>query len=158
MTGRRCVDPILSRALQIRSGKAALDDGAVEQALGQRGSQQAVDVAATRRFTKHRHALGIATKFGDVVLHPLQSGDHIEHREVTGCIQRIDRCFTYCGMAEPSQNPKAVMDGHHDDALLLHKGRAVIGNRRADGVAASVNEEHHGKLCASLNTRRRKHI
>ncbi|MEZ5766059.1 MAG: hypothetical protein R3D69_18700 [Xanthobacteraceae bacterium] len=63
---------------------AALHDGAVEQALGRRHRHDGRNLAAAARLAEDRDVAGVAAEFGDVVAHPGQRRNQIEHAGVRG--------------------------------------------------------------------------
>ena len=139
-------------------GIATLDDGAVEQALGQRGGQQAVDVPRPGGLTENRHTPGISAEGIDIALHPLQRCHHVQQRKIARAVLGRGPRLAQRPVAEPPQGSEAILDRHHDHPLLLHEGGAVIGQGGTLGVPATVNEDHHRQVRAGGNLRRCKHV
>ena len=63
---------------------AALDHGAVEQAARRRHGQQDADLPAAARLAEDRHVAGIAAEPLDIVAHPFERGDEVEHAGIAG--------------------------------------------------------------------------
>ena len=65
-----------------RHAGAALGDGAMEQALGERRGDQAVSVGGAGRLPAERDVVRIAAERGDVIVDPAQRRDPIHQRVV----------------------------------------------------------------------------
>ena len=62
--------------------RTAHDNRLVEKPFGRRHAEQGTHLAATARFTKDGHIIGVAAKLLDVVVHPLQRLHHIKHTHI----------------------------------------------------------------------------
>src|SRR5579863_8513439 len=107
---------------------------------------------AAAGFSEDEDSAGITAEIGDVVAHPGERGDDIEHADVAGGLERI------AGVAEVrvTEQAEAVIDGHDHDIATTRKTRAVIQRSRAGarGECTSVTPDHHGTLMVIPYTRR----
>ena len=71
---------LLGQALSQRG--TALHNGAFEETLGRRHSQQRRDLAATARLSANGHLGGVAAKAADVVAHPFEGLHDVLHTEI----------------------------------------------------------------------------
>ena len=99
-------------ALDELQRRAALDDGAMEQPLRRRHRQQRRDLPAAAGLTEDRHRARIAAELRDVVAHPVERCDDVEHADVAG-----RRELRAAGFAErrEAEHVQAVIDRHDDD-------------------------------------------
>ena len=61
---------------------AAHDDSLVEESAGLGHAHQGAYLATTTRLAEDSHVLGVTTKLGNVVAHPLQGLHYIEHADI----------------------------------------------------------------------------
>ena len=128
----------------IGHGKAhALDDGAMKEAVRERGGQQVVDVGAARRFAEDRHPARVPSEGSDVALHPLEGRDLVEQRVVAR--RAVLGLRGQRRMGEQAEDVEAVVDGHDHHALAGEVGAVVqrLGSASGD-VGAAVDPHHDG--------------
>jgi hypothetical protein len=120
----------------------------VEQALCVRHAHQRAHLAAPAGLAEDRHVAGIAAEIRDVVSHPFECGDRVEHPNVAGM-----RVFLAAQFAQIqiSEHVEAMIYCHHDDVVLSGKIAAVIHGPvgRGSRVTATVEPHHHGPFAAS---------
>ena len=127
-----------------RAIAAALDDGAMEQSLGQGRGHQVQGVPSAGGFPKHRQVAGVAAEHGDVVPHPLQGADQVQGAVIAGVVRRV--AAEQGGMAEPAEGTQAVVDADHHQAPRCGQGAAHHIAAAADAVAAAMNPQHHWQV------------
>ena len=67
---------------RFRAERAGLDDRALEQALGPRTGDEGCHILTARALAKDGHAARVTAKGCDIVSHPFQRPDLIEHAKV----------------------------------------------------------------------------
>src|SRR5437868_15375290 len=102
-----------------------------------------VDGDRTRRATENGHVSVVTTELADVFPHPLQRCDLIQQAIVAQ--RAFGTLFGERRVCEPASTPEAVIDGHHDRALL-GEPCTVMSRTRAGGERAAVNPHHYRKL------------
>ena len=122
----------------------ALHHGPVEQALGGRGAQQHADIARARGLAADGDTAGVATEGCDIGMDPLQGGDQVLHRHVTGAAAVF---LGQLGVRKKALGAGAVLHGHDNDAL----GRQFAGPELDLGgmaviVAAAIDPDIDGQL------------
>ncbi len=90
---------------------AALDDRAMEQAFACRHRHHGRDLAAAAGLAEDRHVGRIAAEFGDVVAHPFERRDQIEHAGI-GAVGELRQQLPEIEKAERVQ-PVVDRDQHH---------------------------------------------
>ena len=132
-----------------RARRGALRDGPGEQPLGRRRGEQGDDGVPACRLPEHGHVAGVAAELGDVVLHPAQHGDLVAQSEVA-----LDRALRgrVPREVEVAERPQPVVEAHVDGAVRQHEALALAREllRGALGVAAAVDEHHHGQRTGDL--------
>ena len=129
--------------------RPALDDRLVEEALRRRHRQQRAHLAAAAGLAEDRHVARVAAKARDVVAHPLQRRDDVQHAHVAG-IRELRARRAQIQMPDDVQ---AMVDAHDDDIAGPRQVRAVVAERRPGpvGVAAPMNPHHHGALASVVH-------
>ena len=117
----------------------------MEKAFSQRRRAQHAHGDATGRLAENRHLLGIATKRGDVLLHPSQHGGHVHHAVVAGRV--VAGFLGQFRMGVETKNPEPVIHAHHHDAF----GRQYLAILPRFGSCAGlkatpVDPHHHRQL------------
>ena len=140
---------------QLQRG-TALDRCSMEEPLRGRHRKQCRNLPATARLAKHHHVARVAAKLCDVVAHPFERKDDVEHAGVAGAGKvRPARVFE----RGESQHVEPMIDrDDHDVAASREVG--AFGDRRrsrTSGEASAMTPEHHRALAAITN-RRRPHV
>ena len=134
---------------------AALADGGVEEAAGERRRHELVDAPRAGRLAEDGHARRVAPERRDVPLDPAEGRDLVEEAVVArrpvpglGAQQRV---------GEIAERPEAVVDGDQHHAAL-GQPRPVVGDvgAVADGQPAAVNPDEHRR--AVVRPRRRPDV
>ena len=129
---------------------AALNDGPVEQALGQGAEQQTGHTEGAGGFAAQGDVFGIAAKGFDVFPHPLQRLNLVEEAEVA------DAAGFLCHGPEgqKAEGAEAVVKGHDHHAPLGHVGAVEheLG-AGAGGKAAAVDVDVNGAFFPGLGGR-----
>ena len=129
--------------------RAAFDDGSIKKAFRWRHSEKRGHFLTAARFSEDEDFAGIATEIGNIVTHPSQRGDDIEHADVAGGFERI------AGVAEVgiAEQAEAVINCDDHDISTTGEIRAVIqrSGTGAGGECASVAPDHHGALVIVLH-------
>ena len=132
--------------------RAAHRARAVEQTLRRRHPEQAGDLAAATGFAEDRHVRRIPAELSDVVAHPLERGDDVEHADVAG----IGELVTEMRHVEEPEHTEAMV--HADDHHVVVAGEVgeVVERprRRPDGHAAAVQPHEHRTRRAVTDPRR----
>ena len=132
--------------------RAAFDDGSMEKPFRRRHGEKRGDFLTAAGFSEDEDSAGIAAEIGNVVAHPGERGDDIEHADVAGGFKRI------AGVAEVgiAEQAEAVIDCDDHDISTTGEIRAVIqrSGTGAGGECASVAPDHHGTLVIVLHARR----
>ena len=130
----------------LRGGRAAhsaaLDDRAVEEALGAPREQETEDIPAARGLSEDGDIVRVATEGRDVLLHPIEGADGVEGAEVARALGGAAFPTAERGVPEPPEGPEAVVDRHHHDVVGGRQVAAVVEAGAADRVAATVDPEH----------------
>src|SRR5262249_1011849 len=92
--------------------RAALDDRAMKQAARRRHRQQYADFAAAARLAEDRHVAGIAAEPLDIITHPTQRRDEIEH---PGVARMRPGLAADTRQMQKAENIEAVVDADDDD-------------------------------------------
>ena len=129
------------RRLAQRVG-AAFDDGALEQAGGERGGQLRVDAQATGGLTENRHIVGVTAKGPDVALHPTHRRLLIQKPVVAR--RAGEGLGAQSGMGKKTELTESVVDGD-DDNPLRHQAGGIEAIAFSDDKSPSMDPEHHGK-------------
>ena len=91
------------------------DDCLVEQATSQRTLAEGTDATCTSTLSEDGHVVGVATKLGDVLLHPFQRlylvKDAIVTTDVVGTLCRQLR------IGHKAKDAQTIVDGDEDDIL-----------------------------------------
>ena len=121
--------------------RAAHRERAAEQSLRRRHAEQARDLAATTRLTEDRHVRRIAAEARDVVAHPLERGDDVEHADVAG----IGELLVEVRHVEEPEHAEPMVHAHHHDVVVARQVGEVVERprRRPDGHAAAVQPHEH---------------
>jgi hypothetical protein len=106
---------------------AGLGDGAMEKALGAIGGHERAGFEAAAGFAEDEDLAGIAAEGRDVVAHPFERGDHVEHAGDAA----IRELFAVGGKVEVAEEVEAVVDGDDDNVTAFCEAHAVIGVGRA---------------------------
>src|SRR5262249_1581751 len=92
-----------------------------KQSRRRRRSELQVDTLSTCGFAEDRHSIWIAAEGRDVAPDPLESKLLIHEAVVAVKMTlRVNR-----RMREKPQEPKPIVDGHHDHLSLQHQRRGV---------------------------------
>jgi len=122
---------------------AALDDRALEKALGQGGGQEGADAGTPGRLPEDRDVSRIPAEVGDIIFNPLQGKNLVEHPIVAGALMGVFPGQLLVG--QESEGSQAVIDAGHDEIAV--RGQAVAepgrGGRRPAEKTASVDKDHH---------------
>ena len=129
-------------------GVAAEGDALVDEPLGGRHRGDDADFAATAGLADDGHVARVAAEIGDVVVHPLQGGDDVEHADVAGV-----EVFLPADRSEiaESERVEPVVDGAADHVAVAGEvlsAVAVLLDGVAAGIAAAVQPDEHGPLLA----------
>ena len=119
---------------------AALDDGLVEQTLGEGGGEVGEDAEPSGGLAKDSHIAGVAAEPGDVGAHPFQGGLLIHDPVVAGRAVGIAQG----GVGQEAHGPEPVVDGDNDHAPGNEGGSFRIGRGVAGGEGTAVDPDHDG--------------
>src|SRR5579884_3268015 len=97
-------------------GCPTLSNGPAEETSSTRHGHQRADAHPTRRFAKDRDVIRIAPESGDVLLHPGERGDLIEHAQISNAVTQIEEAIS----SEP------IIDGDTDRSISSETS-AIIG-------------------------------
>ncbi len=129
----------------MRPSAAGLDDGPLEQSLGERADQQVVHRHAAGRLAEDRHVVRIATECPDVTLHPPQGRQLVHERIVAE--QLPANLAGECRKREETEvaQPIVEADQHHSIAGEL---RPVVDRRGCSAIdePAAVDPHHHRQV------------
>src|SRR6202041_3095966 len=67
--------------------RAAFDHGSIEKSFGRGHGEKRGDFLATAGFSENENSTGIAAEIGNVVAHPNERGDNIEHADIAGGLE-----------------------------------------------------------------------
>ena len=135
---------------------ATLGNRSLEQALGQRRCAQLAHGDATGRFAHDGDFAGIAAERRDILLDPLQAGDHVEHAIVAGGMML--RLGGQTRVRHESERTDTVRDADKHHAFPGQLLAAVDRNRCCTaGKTAAVNPNQHGQTIAG-RLRRGPHV
>src|SRR5439155_24396263 len=104
-------------------GRSAHADAPTNQAFANGRSTENVYRNRARRFTLYCHALGIAAESGDILLNPLQAGNHVENAVVAGYMVRS--LGAELGMRQKTEGAQSIRN-RNDDHAFLSQPFAVI--------------------------------
>src|SRR5947208_6351411 len=91
---------------------STLGDGPAEETGSTRHSHQRGDAHPARRFAKDRDVTRIAPESGDVLLHPGERGDLVEHAQVSNAVTQVEEAIS----SEP------IVDGDTDHSISGETG------------------------------------
>ena len=119
--------------------RAALDDGAVEEPVGDGRGQEVAHRFAAGRLARDRDLADVAAEARAVGLDPAQRGDLVQQAvHPAGCaVHRRHGRGLLC--RKEAQASEAVVDGDHDDILTGRQHGAVVGVARARREAPAVD-------------------
>ena len=102
---------------------------------------------ATRRMSEHYGAPGIATEPPDIVAHPFERRDQVEHAGIAGMGIAL---AAKMGEVQMAEDVEAVVDGDHDDIAAPRQVGAVGDRavRRAEVKRAAMQPHHDRPLGA----------
>ena len=106
-------------------------------------SEQGEDIAPAGGFTEKRHPPRVATKSRDVLPHPAQRLQEIQEREIPRSLGAVRRRVPQCRVTEPAQGAEPIVEGNHQQPLLLHEARRIVEAGGTDTVAAPMDKHHH---------------
>src|SRR6185312_11993808 len=140
--GARCRPGLGSTAY----GDTALGSRPVEEAFGCGHAHQGGDLRPTPGLTEYQHSIRVAPELADVLPHPLQGGNDIEHAHVA----RVGVVGAE-GLAQIEEaevvEPMGDADQYH--ILLACEVHAVIARRvTGPGGEPSTVEPHHDRTLA----------
>ena len=134
--------------LQMRVARvgAALDDRAMEQALAGRHRHHGRDLSAAAGLAEDRHVARVAAELADIVAHPFERRDEIEHAGV-GSVRKLRQQLAEIKEAERIQ---PMVNRHHDHVAAPRQPRAVehAAGAGEGGEIAAVEPDHHRALAA----------
>ena len=132
--------------------RAAHRDRLVEEAFRRRHPEQRAHLAAATRLAEHRDVVRVAAEIGDVVAHPLERRDDVEHAGVGVGVAFAARVAE---IEEPEQ-VEPVIEMHEHDVAHPHQVLPVVDREagRSADEAAAVQPHHHRPL-AAVGERRR---
>src|SRR5438105_4594933 len=115
-----------------RPEPAATDPRSGAAATLEPPQQLSRDAHRPGRLARDCDPAGVAPEGGDVLLHPAQGGDLVEQAEVGDAVVE----------EQEAVDPKAIVDGHADDAVS-REARAVVARHRTRAVdeGAAVNPD-----------------
>ena len=121
----------------------ALDDGSLEQPIGQRRGEVGVDAQAARRLAEDRDPVRVPAEPGDVVLHPLQRQllvhQAVVARAAVGGLRAQRR------VGEEARRAQSVVDGHDDHVAVDDEPGRVEVVALADRQRTTVDPDHDGE-------------
>ena len=92
-----------------------MKDRALEQALGPGTGDEGRHSLAARALAKDGHAAGVTAKGCNIIAHPFQRPDLIQHAEVWRSVIGQAATFAKGRMGHPAERAKAVLhDDNHD--------------------------------------------
>ena len=124
---------------------AAHEDALVEKALGRRGVQQGIHLAAAAGLAEDGHVLRVAAEGSDVLMDPAQGF----HQVGLARVPAVSIPFAVFAQVEISQDVQPVVHRHHHHIPELGEFVAVVGHHlhgAAGGVPAAVEPDHDGLL------------
>ena len=132
-------------SLFILESRAALNHRAMKQVLRRRHCEQRRDFLAAAGLAEDRHVARIAAELRDIVAHPLQRRDQIEHPDVARLGKFV---VAEAGEKRVAQRAEAMIDAHRHHVAAPHQIAAVVNQRRARTrhEAAAMQPDHHGPL------------
>ena len=130
-------------------GSPALGDGSPEEALGRRHRHECRAAHAARGLAGDGDLGRIAAESSDVVLHPLQRGDLVEHAEVAGLGQRGE---VACQVHE-ALHAEPVVDRHAHDAITGERCAVVHIVDAAAGIEGAAVDPHQHWHAAGTRVR-----
>ena len=141
-----------------RLGRARLEQRAThraraaEQTLRRRHAEQAGDLAAATGLAEDRHVRRVAAELRDVVAHPLERGDDVEHADVA----RVGELVAEMRHVEEPEDAEPMVDTDDDHVVVARQVREVVQRprRRPDRHAAAVQPHEHRTRRAVTDPRR----
>ena len=109
-----------------------------------RRRQQRAHGHATCRLTSDRHLPWIATERSDVLLHPLQRGDLVEHAGIAG----LDELREVVGEVAEAERPEPVVDRHSHHTVACECCAVIHVIDPAPGVEHAAVDPHQHRQSA----------
>ena len=133
---------------RIRAQKRpALDRRAVVEPLPAGHRQKRAGLQSTAGLAKNHHIPGIASKPGDVLMHPVQTRNQVQHTDQPGCRVLL---AAYIREVAKTEDVNAMVDGHHHHVAPARERLSI--DRRLSAASArpgsAVAPEHHGPFAA----------
>ena len=94
----------------------------MEESVRGRHREQCRDFPAAAGLTEDRHVAGIATEFADVIAHPFERLDDVEHADIT---RRRKLRAALLGQIRKTEHVQAVIERDDDDIAVAREIRAV---------------------------------
>ena len=136
--------------------RAALDDRAVEEPLGVGHREQGRDLPSAAGLAEHGHPGRVAAERLDVVAHPLEGGDDVEHARAAG---RREVAAGQLGEVRRPEDVEAVVEGDDDHVAPVAQVDAVVGaGRPRAGAEAAAVQPHHDRVPAAVAEPPRPHV
>ncbi len=114
---------------------------------------QRSDLAAAAGLAEYRDIAGIASEVRDVLAHPFQSHNDVEHSQVGGtCI-----LLAVGRQIQKPQRAEAVIERDHNHVTAAAQSFSVIGTMFLAGAgheATAVQPDHHRSLLVVVDCRR----
>ena len=103
---------------------ATLHDYVAEEPVRQRRDEQVEGVPAPGRLPENRDVVRVSTEVSDVLLHPRESGELIEHRVVARGVVLV--LGSQSGVCDEAEGAETVVDGDNDDPEALKREAVVV--------------------------------
>jgi hypothetical protein len=126
------------------AARAALDDGAREEAGGEGRADEGAGVDGAGGLAEEEDARGVAAEAGGVGLHPREGGDLIPDPVVAG--DAVIGLGGELGVDEEAEGAEAIVEGDDDEVVGGGEGGSVVERivAAAGRVAAAVDEDEDG--------------